>query len=201
MMRLVKTLIATALSLPLLLLAGCKSIPSYSADYVQSRNGIQGIALDQAKAQDIGLRFTSAFNTLGTPEFVERAGSLYADQLFINDTLSQFSSRQNLLEHFQGMNKRVSKVSVKLLNAPYHQDSAYVHWHMAYDFKMFGTTRSMDSYGISEIKINENNKIIFQQDFWDPANGLYRSLPYVGGVYSWLLPFKNSDQHGVSDGM
>ncbi|CAB1222296.1 hypothetical protein SFB21_3028 [Acinetobacter bouvetii] len=190
MMRLVKTLIATALSLPLLLLAGCKSIPSYSDDYAQSRNGIQGIALDQAKAQDIGLRFTSAFNTLGTPKFVENAGALYADQLFINDTLSQFSSRQNLLEHFQGMNKRVSKVSVKLLNASYHQDSAYVHWHMAYDFKIFGTTRSMDSYGISEIKINENNKIIFQQDFWDPANGLYRSLPYVGGVYSWLLPFK-----------
>lgn len=190
MMRLVKTLIATALSLPLLLLAGCKSIPSYSADYAQSRNDIQGIVLDHAKAQDIGLRFTSAFNTLGTPEFVEKARSLYTDQLFINDTLSQFSSRQNLLKHFQGMNKRVSKVSVKLLNASYHQDSAYVHWHMAYDFKMFGTTRSMESYGISEIKINENNKIIFQQDFWDPANGLYRSLPYVGGVYSWLLPFK-----------
>lgn len=190
MMRLVKTLIATALSLPLLLLAGCKSIPSYSADYAQSRNGIQGIALDQAKAQDIGLRFTSAFNTLGTPEFVERAGSLYADQLFINDTLSQFSSRKKLLEHFQGMNQRVSNVTVSLLNTSYHQDSAYVHWHMVYDFKMFGTTRSMDSYGISEIKINENNKIIFQQDFWDPANGLYRSLPYVGGAYSWLLPFK-----------
>lgn len=191
MMRLVKRVIATALSLPLLLLAGCKSIPSYSADYAQSRNSIQGIALDQAKAQNIGLCFTSAFNTLGTPEFVERAGSLYSDQLFINDTLSQFSSRQNLLEHFQGMNKRVSNVSVKLLNTSYHQDSAYVHWHMAYDFKMFGTTRSMDSYGISEIKIDSNNKIIFQQDFWDPANGLYRSLPYLGGVYSWLLPFKN----------
>lgn len=190
MMRLVKTLIATALSLPLLLLAGCKSIPSYSADYAQSRNDIQGIALDQAKAQDIGLRFTSAFNTLGTPKFVENAGALYADQLFINDTLSQFSSRKKLLEHFQGMNQRVSNVTVSLLNTSYHQDSAYVHWHMAYDFKMFGTTRSMDSYGISEIKINENNKIIFQQDFWDPANGLYRSLPYVGGVYSWLLPFK-----------
>ena len=190
MMRLVKTLIATALSLPLLLLAGCKSIPSYSTDYAQSRNGIQGIALDQAKAQDIGLRFTSAFNTLGTPEFVERAGSLYADQLFINDTLSQFSSRKKLLEHFQGMNQRVSNVTVSLLNTSYHQDSAYVHWHMVYDFKMFGKTRTMDSYGISEIKVNGDNKIIFQQDFWDPANGLYRSLPYVGGVYSWLLPFK-----------
>ena len=189
-MKHAKKIMAAALTLPLLFLAGCKSIPSYSADYAQSRTGNQGVALDQAKAQDIGLRFTSAFNTLGTPEFVERAGSLYADQLFINDTLSQFSSRQNLLQHFQGMNKRVSNVTVKLLNTSYHQDSAYVHWHMAYDFKIFGTTRTMDSFGISEIKVNQNNKIIFQQDFWDPANGLYRSLPYVGGAYSWLLPFK-----------
>ena len=189
-MNQVKTLMAIALSLPVLFLSGCKSVPRYSSDYANARASIQGIPLDDAKALEIGSRFTSAFNTLGTPEFVENAGALYADQLFINDTLSQFSSRQNLLEHFQGMNKRVSKVSVKLLNASYHQDSAYVHWHMAYDFKLFGTTRSMDSYGISEIKINENNKIIFQQDFWDPANGLYRSLPYVGGSYSWVLPFK-----------
>lgn len=189
-MKHVKKIMAAALSLPLLSLTGCQSISSYSADYAKSRSAVQGVALDGEKALDIGTRFTSAFNTLGTPAFVERAGSLYADQLFINDTLSQFSSKQNLVQHFQGMNKRVSNVSVKLLNTSYHQDSAYVHWHMAYDFKMFGTTRSMDSFGISEIKVNADNKIIFQQDFWDPANGLYRSLPYVGGVYSWLLPFK-----------
>lgn len=189
-MKHAKKILVAALSLPLLFLAGCKSIPSYSSDYAKARTNIQGVALDQAKAQDIGLRFTSAFNTLGTPAFIERAGSLYADQLFINDTLSQFSSRQNLLKQFEGMNKRVSNVSVKLLNTSYYRDSAYVHWHMAYDFKMFGTSRSMDSFGISEIKVNEDNKIIFQQDFWDPANGLYRSIPYVGGAYSWVLPFK-----------
>src|SRR5690606_2944257 len=190
MMKYVKKILVASLSLPLLFLAGCKSIPSYSSDYAKARNNTQGVALDQAKAQDIGIRFTSAFNTLGTPAFVEQAGSLYADQLFINDTLSQFSSRQNLLAHFQGMNKRVSNVSVKLLNTSHYRDSAYVHWHRAYDFRMFGATRSMDSFRISEIKVNEDNEIIFQQDFWDPANGLYRSLPYVGGAYSWALPFK-----------
>ncbi len=189
-MKHAKKILVAALSLPLLFLAGCKSIPSYSSDYAKARTNIQGVALDQAKAQDIGLRFTSAFNTLGTSTFIERAGSLYADQLFINDTLSQFSSRKKLLEHFQGMNQRVSNVTVSLLNTSYHQDSAYVHWHMVYDFKMFGKTRTMDSFGISEIKVNGDNKIIFQQDFWDPANGLYRSLPYVGGTYSWVLPFK-----------
>ncbi|WP_171265249.1 nuclear transport factor 2 family protein, partial [Acinetobacter sp. ANC 3813] len=156
-----KKLIIAALTLPLLYISGCKSIPSYSSEYGQARSSIQGIQLDDAKALEIGTQFTTTFNTLGTPEFVEKASSLYADQLFINDTLSQFSSRSNLVEHFKGMNNRVSNVTVKLLNTSYYDDSAYVHWHMAYDFKMFGTTRTMASYGISEIKINDNNKIIF----------------------------------------
>ncbi len=191
-MKHAKKMIVAALTLPLLYISGCKSISSYSSDYSQARTSIQGVKLDDAKALNIGTQFTSTFNTLDTPEFVEKASSMYADQLFINDTLSQFSSRSDLVEHFKGMNKRVSNVTVKLLNTSYYQDSTYVHWHMVYDFKMFGRTRSMDSYGMSEIKINDNNKIIFQQDFWDPANGLYRSLPYVGGAYSWLLPFKKS---------
>src|SRR5690606_35394247 len=115
-------------SLPLLVLSGCKSIPSYSGDYDNYTDKDEGTPLDQSKDQDICIRSTSTFFTLGTPAFIERAGSLYADQLFINDPLSQFSSRQNLLQHFQGMNKRVSNVNVKLLNTSYYQDSAYVHW-------------------------------------------------------------------------
>ncbi len=191
-MKQAKKIMAATLLLPFVFLSGCQSIPSYSSDYNQARIQIQGIELDDAQALEIGKRFTSAFNTLGTPEFVENASALYERNLFINDTLSQFNSRDNLVEHFKGMNNRVSNVNVQLLNTSYYKDSAYVHWRMAYDFKIFGTTRSMASHGISEIKINPENKIIFQQDFWDPADGLYRSLPYVGGVYSWLMPFKKS---------
>ena len=191
-MKNVKKILAATLSLPLLFVSGCASIPSYSDDYAQARSTVKGVTMTPAKAQDVGLKFTSAFNTLGTPEFTNRASNLYAERLYINDTLSQFNNRENLVEHFKGMNKRVSNVSVKLLNTSHFDDSAYVHWRMAYDFKIFGTTRSMESHGISEIKINEQDKIVFQQDFWDPADGLFRSLPYAGGIYAWLLPFKKS---------
>lgn len=187
-----KIIIATMLAVPLLYLSACQSIPSYSTEYSQARNRIQGIQLNDAQASQLGQRFTSTFDTLGTAQFTEKATALYADELFINDTLSQFSSRAELTEHFKGLNQRVSNVSVTLLNTSFYNDSAYVHWHMAYDFKIFGTTRTMASHGISEMKINEQNQIIFQQDFWDPADGLFRGLPYVGAAYSWLLPFKKS---------
>ena len=189
-MKILTTLMTTVVAV--VGLAACKSLPSYTHDYTEADQNIQGISLNDAQAQNIGSRFVAAFNTLGTPEFVNRASSLYADQLYINDTLSQFSNKQDLIEHFKGMNNSVSNVTVKLISATHHQDSAYIHWYMAYDFKMFGRTKSMASYGISEIKINQNQQIIFQQDFWDPANGLYRSLPVFGGAYKWVLPIKKS---------
>lgn len=172
--------------------SGCKSIPSYSTDYEHKRTEIVGTTLNDDTAQAVGKRFTSTFNTLGTPVFLKQVDTLYANEIFVNDTLSQFSNKNSLMQHFEGMNKRVSNVTVKLINTTYHQDSAYVHWFMAYDFKIFGKNKSMASYGISEIKINSANQIVFQQDFWDPANGLYRRLPYAGGAYSWLMPFKKS---------
>ncbi len=177
-------------TLALFSLASCKSIPSYTNDYAKAKNQISGVRLDQAKAEDIGKKFVAAFNTLGTPKFIENAGQLYADQLFINDTLSQFSNKQDLVKHFAGMNEHVSNVTVNLISSTYHNDSAYIHWYMSYDFKMFGRTKTMASYGISEMKVNTSNQIIFQQDYWDPSNGLYRSLPYVGKAYSLVLPFK-----------
>ncbi|MGH1401591.1 MAG: nuclear transport factor 2 family protein [Acinetobacter tandoii] len=189
-MKILTTLITTTIAV--FSLTACKSLPSYSSDYSQADQKIKGIPFNDAQAHDIGSRFVAAFNTLGTSNFVTQASSLYADQLYINDTLSQFSNKQELIKHFKGMNNRVSNVSVKLISATHHQDSAYIHWYMAYDFKMFGRTKTMASYGISEIKINSNQKIIFQQDYWDPANGLYRSLPVFGGAYKWVLPFKKS---------
>ncbi|UBQ39269.1 hypothetical protein LCH18_07870 [Acinetobacter johnsonii] len=60
-MNQVKTLVAIALSLPVLFLSGCKSVPRYSSDYANARASIQGIPLDDAKALEIGTRFTSAF--------------------------------------------------------------------------------------------------------------------------------------------
>lgn len=190
MMKRITTLAVSAITI--LSLSACKSMPAYTSDYTKAREQVNGVVMDDQKAMDIGQRFVGAFNTLGTPSFVKNASNLYADQLYINDTLSQFSNKQELVKHFEGMNKRVSNVTVKLISATHYEDSAYIHWHMAYDFKMFGSTKTMDSYGISEIKVNPQQQIIFQQDFWDPANGLFRSLPVFGGAYKWVLPFKKS---------
>jgi hypothetical protein len=185
--------LATVLALSLSL-GGCSTMSQYTQDYQQARAQHQGVVLSEVQAQQLANRFVLTFNQLGTPTFLSAVKELYASEFFINDTLSQYRQKSSLLKHFEGMNKRVVDSKVTLVQVTYAGDVAYVHWDMRYDLKMFGTVRSMRSYGISELKQNSSNQIIFQQDFWDPANGLYRALPYVGGLYQWFLPFKRSDQ-------
>lgn len=165
----------------------------YTQDYQQARASHQGVVLSDEQAQQMAAQFVQTFNKLGTPAFMPAVKALYAEEFFINDTLSQYQHKSTLLKHFEGMNERVVHSKVKLVQVTYAGDVAYVHWDMRYDLKIFGKVKSMHSYGISELKQNSDNQIIFQQDFWDPANGLYRALPYVGGLYQWVLPFKQSD--------
>lgn len=89
-------IITTALGLITLVgLTACKSVPSYSGDYGKAERQITGVTLNDEQALEIGHRFVAAFNTLGTPSFVSNASQLYADQLYINDTLSQFSQKRS----------------------------------------------------------------------------------------------------------
>lgn len=172
------------------MLGGCNSMPQYTTDYQQARVQQQGVMLDEQRALQLANHFVDTFNKLGTAEFIPAAKTLYASQFFLNDTLSQYRSQSSILKHFEGMNKRVVYSRVTLVHVTHAGDIAYVHWHMRYDLKFMGRVKSMDSYGISELKQNAAGQIIFQQDFWDPANGLYRALPYLGGFYQWVLPFK-----------
>ena len=173
-----------------LVTAGCTTTPSYTPHYEQALAQYPGIQPTAAQAQSVAERFVALFNQLGTPAFIDSAQTLYADQLYNNDTLSLHSRKSTLITHFQGMNKRVSNPDVRLIHAHAAGDRIYIHWRMGFDMRFMGMTKRMMSYGISEIRINAAEQIILQQDYWDPNNGLLRELPVVGGLFGLVTPFK-----------
>lgn len=174
-------------------LTGCHSMPaSYTAMYEKNDQQIHGIVLTQAMGDALAGRFVNTFNHIGKPDFMSLTRDLFADDLYANDTLSVYYHYSDMIEHFQGMNDSVTHSHVELKHAFVADDSVYVHWKMNYTLKVLGSEKAMSSFGISQLKMNEHGKIIFQQDYWDANNGLYRQLPVVGGVYRWLLPVKQA---------
>lgn len=176
-------------SISILSLAGCHVVnSSYTQVYEKNNISIQGIQLSQAQADDLAGRFAQTFNQLGTPQFMTSARELFAEDLYANDTLSVYYRFTDMVSHFEGMNQSVSDSQVVLQHVFLAGDTVFVHWKMTYTLKLFGSKKTMTSYGISQLKMNQNGKIVFQQDYWDANNGLYRQLPVVGGVYRALLP-------------
>ena len=163
---------------------------SYTQLYETNNAAIQGVQLSQSQADALAARFAETFNQLGTPKFLSAARDLFADDLYVNDTLSIYYHFKDMMPHFEGMNQSVSDSHVVIQHALLAGDSVFVHWKMTYTLKMFGSKKTMSSYGISQLKVNDKDKIIFQQDYWDASNGLYRQLPVLSGVYRLLLPLK-----------
>lgn len=174
-------------------LTGCHSIDtSYTTAYERGDQQIHGVVLTQAMADALAGRFVNTFNHIGQPDFMQLTRDLFANDLYANDTLSIYYHYSDMIEHFQGMDQSVTHSHVELKHAFVADDSVYVHWKMNYTLKVLGREKAMSSFGISQLKMNAQGKIIFQQDYWDSNNGLYRQLPIIGGVYRWLLPIKQA---------
>lgn len=161
---------------------------SYTQIYETNNASIHGVELTQSQADALAQRFVETFNHLGTPKFLTYARDLFADDLYVNDTLSIYHHFADMTTHFESMNRSVSDSQVVLKHVLPAGDSVFVHWKMTYTLKIFGSKKTMSSFGISQLKMNQNGKVVFQQDYWDSNNGLYRQLPVLGGVYRFLLP-------------
>ncbi len=172
--------------------SGCSHrLTSYTPLYEQQTVIVQGQVPDQAAADALARRFVTTFGLMGTPDFLPAAEQLFAhDSLYINDTLSVYRDHAQLARHLAEMNQSLKSAKVTLLDDWVSKDSIYVHWRMDYRISVLGVQKEMASYGISQLKMNAAGQIVFQQDYWDSNNGLYRQLPVVGWFYRWALPFK-----------
>jgi len=53
----------------------------------------------------------------------------------------------------------------------------YLRWMMKIDFKRDPTNGVDEVIGMSHIRFNREGKVVFHQDYWDPADLLYRRIP------------------------
>jgi predicted SnoaL-like aldol condensation-catalyzing enzyme len=171
------------------MLSGCQSKPySYTANSIKQAQAITGAPYSDALAKQVASNFVGTFEALGTPDFFAKADKLFADTLYLNDTLAEHYNKQSLNAYFVGMNKRVTNSKVTILQQYHQGDVLYLHWTMGFNLRVLGKQVAMFSAGITQLKVNAAGQVVYQQDYWDPNNGLYRQLPVVGWLYRKLLP-------------
>ena len=172
------------------LVAGCsaqavsESEGAYPQVYRTLSENHEKIGSSEADKQNISRQkfadFIQAHKDLKAPDMAQHIEAAYAEELYFNDTLKTLISRDSLVDYLKQTAERVDYNRVQIEDIIDSGENYYVRWTMQTGFSVFGRSIETESIGMSHIRLDDQGKINFHQDFWDNTEGFFRHIPVVG---------------------
>ncbi|NVJ66794.1 MAG: nuclear transport factor 2 family protein [Gammaproteobacteria bacterium] len=127
-------------------------------------------------------KFLSLFGDFKRSTTEDVIRSLYAEEFYFNDTFKTFRNRDELSEYLQETANNVDLTTVDILDVSKSETDYYLRWVMHMKFTAKGKEVDSRSIGMTQIRFNDEGKVILHQDYWDGAEGFYQHLPIVGYI-------------------
>lgn len=164
----------------LILLTACSSNAMQSAyvDVYRNALSVEGAA-PQNDAEAVK-GFIEVFNQVQHNDLASIINETYAETLYFNDTFRTITDRNQLIEYMQQTGQQVDRLEVQIEDIALSKQDVYVRWVMRMQFSVMGKKVDSESIGISQLRFDEDGKIILHQDFWDGVDGFYQYLPIIG---------------------
>lgn len=188
--RIVAMLSATIFSITTLI--GCSSTAdqqhvnddpkSYIRAYHQALKNTEQSAPPSQQSID---NFIAVFTSLNAEDLPQKMEEAYAENLYFSDTLNVINTRSTLIDYLTETGERLDEINVTIVSVSHDDADVYVRWEMETKFSVWGKDIDAHSVGISQLRFNEQGKVVLHQDFWDSSEGLLTHLPFVGGIVRW----------------
>lgn len=127
--------------------------------------------------------FRDSFTSYEKETLIPALSSLYAKDAFLNDRLKILKGLEEIETYFTKTFDKIDSARFDMLEVTYGKKDVYVRWDM--NFK----TKNSDTYwtfpGMSQLRFNEEGKIIFHFDHWDYAQ-LLEKFPGIGGLIRYI---------------
>lgn len=107
---------------------------------------------------------------------------LYAEKFYFNDTFKTFTNINDLVAYMHETADNVTVTTVEILDISKSESDYYLRWVMHMKFTAKGRAVDSKSVGMTQIRFNDQGKVILHQDYWDGAEGFYEHLPLVGYI-------------------
>jgi hypothetical protein len=128
-------------------------------------------------------RFRDFFATFA-PDKVDRLlDATYAEDVWFNDTLKTLEGRAALAPYLRHSAQAVEACRVEVHEICGNgQGDYYARWSMMIRFRRFARGRDTHSIGMSQLRFDASGRVVFHQDFWNAAEGLYQHVPLLGAA-------------------
>ncbi|MCK7595379.1 nuclear transport factor 2 family protein [Pseudomarimonas salicorniae] len=129
-------------------------------------------------------RFATFFSSF-TPDRVERlVPQTYADAVYFNDTLKSVRGRAPLILYLSESAEAVEDCRVEIVSStPVQPGEFIVRWKMMIRFKRFRRGVETWTIGASHLRFDAEGRVIYHQDYWNAADGLFQHIPVLG----WMI--------------
>lgn len=128
-------------------------------------------------------RFAAFFQTF-SPERIERLlPGTYADDVYFNDTLKPVRGREALQSYLRESADAVEHCRVQVLSTTRTSEGEHLlRWRMNIRFKRFRRGIDTETVGVSHLRFDAEGRVVYQQDYWNAADGLYEHIPVLGAL-------------------
>lgn len=108
--------------------------------------------------------------------------TLYADNIYFNDTFVTLSTIDELVAYMDKTAANVQSSSVEIVDVAKSDTDYYLRWVMEIEFVVRKKLIKSRSIGMTQLRFNQDGKVVFHQDYWDASNAFYQHLPIIGGL-------------------
>ncbi len=127
--------------------------------------------------------FSAFFGNFAPDAVADLLGQTYANDVYFNDTLKAVHGREALAHYLADSAAAVEacRVEIQDITRTGHGEHL-VRWTMMIRFKRF--KRGVDTWtvGMSHLRFDAEGRVVYHQDYWNAADGLYQHIPVLGAA-------------------
>ena len=126
--------------------------------------------------------YVKLFESLNV-ENLNKFDKLLDENIYFEDPFNKVNGIENFKRIFFNTLNKLDNVEFKVLNIISKNNIYILKWEMIY----FAFNKNNSIFGLSEITIGANKKIVSHIDYWDSYNNFYTKIPIFGLIFQFVL--------------
>lgn len=127
-------------------------------------------------------KYVKLFESLNLKN-LHKFDKLLDENIYFEDPFNKVYGIENFKKIFSNTLKNLDDVEFKVLNIISKNNIYIIKWEMIY----FAFNKNNSIFGLSEVTIGKNKKIVSHVDYWDSYNNFYIKIPIFGLMFKFVL--------------
>ena len=127
-------------------------------------------------------KYVKLFESLNL-ENLNKFDKLLDENIYFEDPFNKVYGIENFKKIFSNTLNKLDNVEFKVLNIIFKNKIYIIKWEMIY----FAFNKNNSIFGLSEVTIGANEKIVSHIDYWDSYNNFYVKIPFFGPIFKFVL--------------